>query len=165
MTLHWRAQRLATRRHAPGRLGAFRRRGQRGTALVELALLLPFLLWIVFGTIDLGRALTTWNQAKSAARAAADYAAAAPYRQQNAGLCADPNNATFRGRSEAGNTFTFTYSPALPCTTGALSQAQKDAAPEITVTAARPFALYTPLLQGLLGPFTVRASVTARVAR
>ena len=132
---------------------------------MEFALVLPFLVMMVFGTVDLGRAFTTWNEVKSAARAAADYAATAPYRQQNAGLCLDPNNAAFRGRSEGGNSFTFTFSPAKACITGTLTAAQKAAVPEITVTAEQPFNLYTPLLQGLVGPLTVRASVTARVGR
>jgi len=55
-------------------LRAFRR-DQRGTALVEFALIAPFLFLILFGIIDFGRALNYYNQvtqlAGQGARAAA----------------------------------------------------------------------------------------------
>jgi Flp pilus assembly protein TadG len=57
-----------------GRLHAFRR-DERGTALVEFALIAPFLFLILFGIIDFGRALNYYNQvtqlAGQGARAAA----------------------------------------------------------------------------------------------
>lgn len=57
-----------------GRLRALRR-DQRGTALVEFALIAPLLFLLLFGIIDFGRALDYYNQvtqlAGQAARAAA----------------------------------------------------------------------------------------------
>lgn len=57
-----------------GRLRAFRRE-ERGTALVEFALIAPFLFLVLFGIIDFGRALNYYNQvtqlAGQGARAAA----------------------------------------------------------------------------------------------
>jgi uncharacterized iron-regulated membrane protein len=57
-----------------GRLRTFRR-DQRGTAMVEFALIAPFLFLILFGIIDFGRALNYYNQvtqlAGQGARAAA----------------------------------------------------------------------------------------------
>jgi Flp pilus assembly protein TadG len=44
-----------------GRLRAFRR-DQRGTALVEFALIAPLLFLLLFGIIDFGRALDYYNQ-------------------------------------------------------------------------------------------------------
>ena len=44
-----------------GRLRAFRRE-ERGTALVEFALIAPFLFLLLFGIIDFGRALNYYNQ-------------------------------------------------------------------------------------------------------
>jgi hypothetical protein len=136
-----------------------------GVALVEFALLLPLLSVLVFGVIDLGRALTTWNEAKGAAGAAADYASTAPYRQQDVGSCADPANASFRGRAEGGNDFRFEFSPALPCQVGAAANTAAIAGEPLTVTAVQEFVFLTPLVEGLAGPLQIRSSVTVRVSR
>jgi hypothetical protein len=143
--------------------------GSHGVALVEFALLLPMLTILVFGVIDLGRALTTWNEAKGAAGAAAEYASTAPYRQQDTGSCADPDNASFRGRSEGGNDFDFEFSPALPCQVGAAGSSapllDAEGNRDMTVTAVQDFALLTPMMEGLVGPLQVRASVTVRISK
>ena len=47
--------------------------GDRGTAVIELALLLPFLAILVFGTVDLGRAYQLKNRLTNAAREGAFY--------------------------------------------------------------------------------------------
>jgi len=51
-------------------------RGSRGQSVVELALLMPFLLWILAGAVDFGRVyyydIVVINAARSGARAAAD---------------------------------------------------------------------------------------------
>jgi len=52
-----------------------RRRGGRGQALVEFALVLPFFLTVVFGIIVLGLAVFYQQQLANAAREAARYAA------------------------------------------------------------------------------------------
>ena len=52
-----------------------RGKGQRGQSLAEFALLLPLLLVILFGTIDIGRAFYTYISLTNAAREAARYAA------------------------------------------------------------------------------------------
>jgi Flp pilus assembly protein TadG len=48
---------------------------ERGVALVEFALVLPFLLLIVFGMVDLGKAISYWNDETHLANQAARYAA------------------------------------------------------------------------------------------
>ncbi|HET7038079.1 MAG TPA: TadE/TadG family type IV pilus assembly protein [Thermomicrobiaceae bacterium] len=50
-------------------------RGQLGQGMVELAVVLPLLLVILLGTIDLGRAFYTYVALTNAAREAARYAA------------------------------------------------------------------------------------------
>lgn len=50
-------------------------RKQLGQGMVELALLLPLLLTILFSTLDLGRAFYTYISLTNAAREAARYAA------------------------------------------------------------------------------------------
>ena len=52
---------LERRPRLRGRLRAFRR-DQRGTALVEFALIAPLLFLLLFGIIDFGRALDYYNQ-------------------------------------------------------------------------------------------------------
>ena len=56
------------------------RRDQRGVALVEFALLLPFVALLVFGTIDLGRGFSQQNRLKNAAREGASWAQLHPTR-------------------------------------------------------------------------------------
>jgi Flp pilus assembly protein TadG len=53
-------------------------RTERGVALVEFALLLPFLALIVFGTIDAGRGFIQQNRLKNASREGAALARVRP---------------------------------------------------------------------------------------
>jgi hypothetical protein len=134
-------------------------------ALVEFAILLPFLSILVFGTIDVGRALVAWNEAKGAAGAAADYASTAPYRQQDDGdQCADPDNAAFRGQAEGGNEFAFVFRPALDCYVGVDARTDDRFDDELKVTAVRDFTLFTPLVGKAVGPVRIEASVTVRTS-
>jgi Flp pilus assembly protein TadG len=55
-----------------------RRRGERGTSVLELALVLPVLLMLVFGTVDFGRAVYVKNALANSARDAARYATIDP---------------------------------------------------------------------------------------
>jgi len=48
--------------------------GERGSNLIEFALTLPLLLWIMFGVFDLGRAVFAQNVISNAAREGARYA-------------------------------------------------------------------------------------------
>jgi Flp pilus assembly protein TadG len=58
------------RRCGRGRFGC-----ERGVALVEFALVLPFLLLVVLGMVDLGKAVAYWNDQTHLAGQAARYAA------------------------------------------------------------------------------------------
>jgi Flp pilus assembly protein TadG len=49
--------------------------GERGQALIEFALVLPLVLLLVFGVIDVGRAVNYWNDTTHLANEAARYAA------------------------------------------------------------------------------------------
>jgi Flp pilus assembly pilin Flp len=67
--------------HAPRRGGFNRHAGdERGAALVEFALLLPFIAFLVFGTVDLGRGFSQQNRLKNASREGAAWAAMRPNR-------------------------------------------------------------------------------------
>ncbi|MCU1369754.1 MAG: TadE-like protein, partial [Ilumatobacteraceae bacterium] len=54
------------------------RGGERGVALVELALIMPVLAMIIFSTIDLGRTATYFNRLSNAAREGAAVAQFTP---------------------------------------------------------------------------------------
>ncbi|MBI2705981.1 MAG: pilus assembly protein [Actinobacteria bacterium] len=65
---------MANVRAARSRLARERARGDSGGAVIELALLLPWLAVLVFGTIDLGRAWALKNRLTNMAREGASYA-------------------------------------------------------------------------------------------
>jgi Flp pilus assembly protein TadG len=58
------------RRHGRGQFSR-----EDGVALVEFALVLPFLLVIIFGMVDLGKAVSYWNDETHLANQASRYAA------------------------------------------------------------------------------------------
>jgi hypothetical protein len=60
--------------HGLLRLGRGRFASERGVALIEFALVLPFLLLVVFGMVDLGKAVNYWNDETHLANQAARYA-------------------------------------------------------------------------------------------
>lgn len=67
---------MAGRRRRENRDG----RDERGVALVEFALLLPFIALLVFGTVDLGRGFSQQNRLKNASREGASWAQLHPNR-------------------------------------------------------------------------------------
>lgn len=150
---------------APRRRG----RGERGVALVEFAVVLPFLAILVFGTIDLGRAYQLKNQLKNAAREGAAYAQVYPDRQTSTGICANPNNIGYRAQKELGSgggtSFTIRISPPGSTTPGPLTGCETvtgyDPGEEVTVSAARDFDIFTPLVGALTGdPISITETVT-----
>jgi Flp pilus assembly protein TadG len=52
-----------------------RLRSERGTAMVEMALVLPILLFLALGIVDFGRAMNYWNDVNQLAADGARYAA------------------------------------------------------------------------------------------
>jgi Flp pilus assembly protein TadG len=89
-----------------------KRRTERGLALVEFALLLPFLAMLTLTTIDLGRAYTLQHKLANAAREGAAFAQYFPGRVTNTGssLCTDPNNIRYHvnGENTSASAFTLT---------------------------------------------------------
>ncbi len=84
----------------PEPLKARRAASDRGAALVEFALLLPFLAILVFGTVDLGRGFQMKNRLTNAAREGAFYGQYHPC--DTAGIAAavareDPGLASLNG--------------------------------------------------------------------
>ena len=90
-----------------------RNRGDRGQALVELALIAPILIILMLGVIDYGRVYFAYISVTNGARIGADYAAAGP--------------------AEAADTAAI-KAAALGDTTNLLNQSPTN--PEVTVTTA-----------------------------
>lgn len=147
------------------------RRPQRGAALVEFAICLPVLAMLALGIVDLGRAYSLAERARSAAREAAFFAASHPGQLHNVAntACADPANATWRGANAGSGSFTFTFSPNL---TNPLTDCNPSPMPAglgagqpLRVTATTHLTLFTPLIGAITGnPVQVSATVCVDVA-
>jgi len=76
---------------------------ERGQSLVEFALMLPVLLIMLMGTLDIGRMYFAYIAIQNAAGEGALYAAIHPdcVRASDGPQCADPNNAEFRAIHES----------------------------------------------------------------
>lgn len=143
---------------------------ERGTALVEFALILPLLALVAFGTVDLGRAYTTVNQVKNAAREGAAYAQTRPARLAGT-ACITPDSAQWFARNEAGSAGAdFAVEVSAPA--GRFTSSDAGCAPfsaaatsgeDVTVTVSTPFTVLTPLVRAVTGDPTIRSSVTVRV--
>jgi Flp pilus assembly protein TadG len=145
--------------------------GDRGAALVEFALVLPFLAILVFGVVDLGRVWQLQNRLSNASR---EGAAALQFAPRNVdAACAGGNNANDRSRQEE---------PSLAAADGYGISVAKIAQPsgvattytgcgttsplvsllpgeQVRVTARANFRLFTPIIGNLVGdPLIVRRS-------
>jgi Flp pilus assembly protein TadG len=144
---------------------------QRGAAFIEFAICVPVLATLGFGVVDLGRAYSLTQRARSAAREAAFYAASHPGQLHNVAstACADPANATWRGSNAGTGSFVFTFSPdvANPLTDCNPSPMPTGlgAGQPLKVTATASMTLFTPLIGAITGdPVTVSATVCVDVA-
>jgi Flp pilus assembly protein TadG len=146
-----------------------RARGDGAVAMIELAIMLPVLTLLVFGTVDLGRAYQLKNELKNAAREGAAYAQVYPDRQvASSGTCQNPANIRFRAQNElsdGGTGFTIQASPPNSSTPGPLTGCETvsgyDPGEEITITASKDFDVITPFVGIITGdPIDVTESVT-----
>ena len=143
-----------------------RRRNQRGTALVEFALVLPFLAIVVFGTIDLARAYQLENRLKNAAREGGRLAQVAPQQvvpNSGTGCGTDPDNITYAATHEesgAASNYTVTVTnnttstPITGCSSTPLAGGTR-----VQVAVSAPFKVLTPFVSNLVGsPITVKGT-------
>jgi Flp pilus assembly protein TadG len=153
---------------------AVRARGERGAALVELAVALPLLALVLVGTIDFGRAFRTAMVVTAAARAGAMYGAYSTANSaNNAGMISAANdvlnaNGLSNGLSPlpshlchcVDDTGVFVAStPANTCTDAACPG--RRLVVSVTVTVSRTFSLTNPF-PGIPSSVTITRGVTAR---
>ncbi len=115
-------------------------RKHRGQALVEFALILPILLLLAFGCIDLGRVFYYQEAVTNVAREGARYGALHPTATDIASHAQQETNISG---------VNVQVSPAAPVPVGT---------GQITVTATYDFQLVTPIVQSLLQ----RSSLTVK---
>jgi hypothetical protein len=146
-------------------------RSLRGQSLVEFALILPILLLLLAGAIDLGRAYFSAITLENAVKEGAFWGARDPECATDATAgCTDPGNVEARIQAELdglaltlldvkcfnpGTTdFTGTGKPLADCEDGDL----------YFVRAQLPFALVTPIISSIVGsPITMSSDATAVV--
>jgi Flp pilus assembly protein TadG len=132
------------------------KRSDRGTALIEFALVLPLLAILVFGTIDIGRAYRLENRLKNAAREGGRLAQISPLNVDNSGgTCADPNNIDYAATHEeasaaSGYTVTVTRMDTNTVLTGC-SSSTLPGGTHVKVRVSAPFKVVTPLVGALTG--------------
>lgn len=79
------------------------RRRSRGQSLVEFALVLPIMLVVFAGVVDLGRLFYAYIAVENAAKEGALYGARYPFCATETPSCGNPNNAEWRITQEAPN--------------------------------------------------------------
>jgi Flp pilus assembly protein TadG len=128
---------------------------------VEFALVLPILLIVLGGAIDLGRLFQAYVTVENAAKEGAFFGSRSPLCDVAKTGCADPNTVDWHVRSEAGSTPIGTL--IVQCLAGgptgavkALTDCVDNDGLEVTVTTR--FQLLTPLLSPILGSQLVLTS-------
>ena len=124
------------------------RHATAGQAMVEFALILPLLVLIAFGILDLGRVFYTYEALANATREGARYCAL------------HPGNTTGT-RARVSGELSGRVTPDLSATTCPSASTLADGDP-VTVWATASVDLVTPLMGSLVGsdPIVVRASAT-----
>ena len=152
-----------------------RRQPHRGQALVEFALLLVPLMFLLLGAVDLGRVFFAQITISNAARAGAMQAAITPASDAGADctsanyssnliVCAVQNETGQRGASSTSivipaSAITVSCQDASGAPTACPAAPLLGTRASVAVTAR--FNLLTPMLQAVLGSSTVRLSSTA----
>ena len=131
--------------------GGRRAQGDGGAALVEFALVLPFLAILVFGTVDLGRAYQLRNRLTNAAREGGFYGQFHP--------CDDAGVAAATGLEDP----TITSEPGY-VVVSTVSGCPSNPTGELKVSASADMDILTPLVSAITGPeVTVTGEITVAV--
>lgn len=143
---------------------------RRGQSFVEFALLLPVLLVLVLGTVDLGRAYFASVSLENAVKEGAFFGARQPKCATAGATCPDPSNVKARVDLEMNGmpVTNFQAKCFLPGTTVFTGAGKALTACEdgdlYYVASKTPFTLVTPLIAGLVGnTLTLSSSATSVV--
>ena len=145
-------------------------RSARGQSFVEFALLLPVMLVLVLGTVDLGRAYFSSVALENAVKEGAFFGAREPECATTTADCVDPHNVESRVEVEL-NGLTLQsfvakcFAPGTTVFTGAgKALADCEDGDLYYVASKTPFTLVTPLISSLVGgTLTLSSSSTAVV--
>lgn len=140
----------------------------RGSALVELALVMPVLLLLLFGAVDIGRAYYVGLEVANAAHAGAEFGS--QYPSNAAGITA----AAQQSAPELTNLVVATPTWGCECSDGSLYSANCTTSPSCTISSSRgsnvvhrvqvtASASYKPLLPWPVIPSTITLSNTATI--
>jgi Flp pilus assembly protein TadG len=142
--------------------------------LVETALVLPLVLLLLWGVVEVGRFLAVWNGVNTAAREGARYGIATGL-SANGGArytdCDEIKNAAvalagMAGLVPADVTVTYDHGSGSPfhnCTSGDPSEASISHGDRVLVTAAQDFQSGVPLVRDFLGLITVTGTDTRTI--
>jgi Flp pilus assembly protein TadG len=147
-----------------------RRASARGIALLEFALVAPGLIYLVFGSIDLGRVYAFENRLKNMARAGAGWAQFNPgqFDTNGADGCTNPYNLVYQALNEpnppaslSGYTIVLTdgsttYTASRSDTSQCATTVAFPTGDQVTVKVSGTFTFLTPLA----GIFTGSQSIT-----
>jgi Flp pilus assembly protein TadG len=133
--------------------------GTRGQSMAEFALVMPVLLMIVLGTLDLGRLFYSYVTITSAARVAANYAGANPNAWNEPDYQA---RVLDEGLGSLGG-FCTVPSPAVPAPVFSdsavdLNSTPMDVGDHAAVTISCEFVSVTPLLGSVLGGLDLQST-------
>lgn len=137
------------------------RKSQAGQSLVEFTLIGIFLMIVLVGLLDLGRAFFARIAIIDAAAEGAAYAAIRPdCALSTSGSCANPNNVLYRVQHASESVLIRPQDVSVQIFSPDLSSGN-----EVTVTASYSFTLMTPFAQTLLGRniLVIQASAVERI--
>ena len=133
------------------RLVAILRRMPRGQSLVELAIVLPVLLLLVGGAVDLGRLFSAQVAISNAAKEGAFFGATSPRCDEPKAGCVDPRTVSWHVEEEVAGVDPLTYT--VECLSGGSPVSVEVCAEDdmYRVTVEHHFALVTPILSAIFG--------------
>lgn len=146
--------------------GRRRRRGERGVALVEFAIVAPLLAVVVFGVIDVGRAYKTQAQLRNAAREGAAFGRNYPSNVEGCASGGSIKDVTIAEDTDASPDFEVHVYNASGTELAACTRTADtpDPGEDIVVETSTTFDVVTPLVGLFVGdPINMRARARAVV--
>jgi PKD domain/TadE-like protein len=142
-----------------------RPRHRRGQSVVEFALVLPIILVLIAGAIDVGRLFFGYVTIENAAKEGAFYGATNPTCDISKAGCVDPQNVTWRlGQDLSGLTGTSSSFRCLSPSGTVKTTSTCAEGDTYEVSVSYPFGLITPIASSIVGnSLTLRATESSIV--